>query len=136
EAADDSKRGRADTPWSGEFAGVWAVLVLVPLGWAVMAALLRGGVSMALTGIAVVRADGRRAYRRQCALRAAVVWLPVVGLLAGSVWLQTNHFEYPLLYVGLWLAAAVLLPVYVVIALRDPDRPPQDRIAGTYLVPV
>jgi eukaryotic-like serine/threonine-protein kinase len=35
----------------------------------------------------------------------------------------------------LWLVALALLPVYVAIALRYPTRPPQDRIAGTYLVP-
>ena len=32
--------------------------------------------------------------------------------------------------------AAVLLPVYVAVALWNPDRPPQDRLAGTYLVPL
>jgi len=26
--------------------------------------------------------------------------------------------------------------VYAVVALRYPARPPQDRLAGTYLVPV
>ena len=31
---------------------------------------------------------GRRAYRRQCAVRTAAVWLPVVALLVASVWLQ------------------------------------------------
>ena len=36
----------------------------------------------------------------------------------------------------LWLLALALLPVYAVIALRFPARPPQDRLAGTYLVPV
>jgi hypothetical protein len=37
--------------------------------------------------------------------------------------------------VALWLVAAALLPVYVAVALANPSRPPQDRLAGTYLVP-
>ena len=103
--------------------------------WVGTAAVLRGGVSMILTGIALVRADGRRAARWQCAVRAAVVWLPVTLLLLLSVWLQVYRPERVSLYVSLWFVALALLPLYVVIALRYPSRPPQDRIAGTYLVP-
>jgi hypothetical protein len=36
---------------------------------------------------------------------------------------------------SLWLLAFVLLLVYVVVALRFPDRPPHDRVTRTYLVP-
>jgi hypothetical protein len=43
--------------------------------------------------------------------------------------------ERPWGYLVPLLLVLVLLPVYVAIALRDPARPPQDRIAGTYLVP-
>ncbi|MDB5307218.1 MAG: hypothetical protein JWO38_1420 [Gemmataceae bacterium] len=128
--------GRGASPWDPEAGPVWAVLVAVPLAWVVGAAVLRGGVSMILTGIAVVRADGRRAYRRQYAVRAAAVWLPVVALLAGSVWLQVYHPRQVYLYAGLWLVALALLPVYLVVAVRYPVRPPQDRLAGTYLVPM
>jgi hypothetical protein len=128
--------GRGESPWGLETGPVWVVLVAVPLGWVVTAVVLRGGFSMILTGLAVVRADGRRAYRRQCAVRAVAVWLPVVGLLAGSVWLQVYHPRQAYLYAGLWLVALALLPIYLVVAVRFPVRPPQDRIAGTYLVPV
>jgi hypothetical protein len=63
------------------------------------------------------------------------VWLPVVGLLTGSAWLQVYHPHRAAAAVALWLLAAALLPVYVAVALWYPSRPPQDRLAGTYLVP-
>ena len=124
------------TPWGQEARPVWVVVLAIPLVWVVMAAAFRGGVSMLVTGMAVVRADGRPARRWQCGARAVAVWLPVTGLLIGSMWLQECHFGRPYTYVALWLIALALLPVYVVVALWYPSRPPQDRIAGTYLVPM
>jgi hypothetical protein len=132
------KRHRAAqslSPWGSEAVGFWVVLVAIPLFWVVGAAVFRGGLSMALTGLALVRSDGRRAFRRQCAVRTALVWLPVVALLGASVWLQVYHPEQVHTYVALWLIAVALMPVYVVVALRYPDRPPHDRLVGTTLVP-
>ena len=83
----------------------------------------------------MVRTDGRRAYRRQCAFRAAIVWLPIAALLMGSMWVQIYQYQLTYAANGLWIAAMSLLPVYVVVALRYPSRPPQDRLAGTQLVP-
>lgn len=132
---DKAAKGRAASPWEVETGPIWVSLAAVPLAWVVTAGALRGGVSMLLTGIAVVRADGRRASRRQCALRALLVWLPVTGLLAGSMWIQVYHPQQAGVAVALWLLAAALLPVYVAVALTYPSRAPQDRLAGTYLVP-
>ncbi len=136
-AAPDRVVGRGDstTPWGSEAGPVWVVLTAVPLVWVLTGGLLRGGVSMLLTGIAVVRADGRRASRRQCAWRALLVWLPVVGLLTASAWVQVYIPARSGAAVALWLVAVALLPVYVAVALSNPSRPPQDRLAGTYLVP-
>lgn len=128
--------GRGDTPWSYPAAPFWIILFAVPIVWIVTAAVLRGGLSMVLTGITVMRSDGRRGTRRQCAFRAALVWLPPAILLAASVWVQLSHFEMPYLAAGLWVAAAILMPVYLVLALKYPSRPPQDRLAGTHLVPL
>jgi hypothetical protein len=111
------------------------VLVVIPAAWAVGAAVLRGGLSLLLTGVAVVRTDGRRATRRQCGLRAVLVWLPVAGLLVASVWVQAYHPAWRYAAAALWLAAVGLLPAYVVLALRTPARPPHDRLTGTHLVP-
>jgi apolipoprotein N-acyltransferase len=96
---------------------------------------LRGGAAMTLAGVALVRADGRPATRRQCAWRAFLVWLPITLLLAAAVWVQVTAPHRVLLPTVLILAAVALLPVYVVVAMAYPDRPPQDRLAGTYLVP-
>ncbi len=134
-APEKSAKGGVASPWSTEAGPVWVILCAVPLVWVLTAGVLRGGATMLLTGIAVVRGDGRRASRRQCALRALLVWLPVAGLLAGSVWVQAYHPRNTGGAVALWLIAAALLPVYVVVALSNPSRPPQDRLAGTYLVP-
>jgi hypothetical protein len=90
---------------------------------------------MLLTGIAIVQANGLPATRRQCALRAALVWLPLVALLLGTASLQIWAPELVYLALGLWLLAIALVPIYVVIALRYPSRPPQDYLCGTYLVP-
>jgi hypothetical protein len=114
---------------------IFGVLLAIPVCLVVGAAVLRGGVSMLLAGIALVRADGRKATRRQCATRAALVWAPVAALLLGTTALQAFAPERVHLAAGLWLLAVALLPVYVGIALRFPDRPPQDRVTGTYLVP-
>lgn len=129
------RAARSDSPWGTDAVGFWGMVVAIPLCWVAGAAAFRGGLTLAVTGLAVVRHDGRRAFRRQCALRAVVVWLPVVALLGASVWLQVHHPEEVHIYAALWLIAVGLLPVYVVVALRYPARPPQDRIAGTTLVP-
>ncbi|AWM42035.1 Serine/threonine-protein kinase PknB [Gemmata obscuriglobus] len=124
-----------DPPWGG-LEPLLVLFGVVPLGLVTVAAVLRGGASMMLAGMAIVRADGRRARRWQCALRAAVVWGPLSALLLACAAAQIYAPHRPYLAAGLWLAGVVLLPVYGVIALRYPTRPPQDRIAGTYLVPV
>ena len=94
------------------------------------------GWRMSLAGITLVRPDGRPAGRFRCAVRELLVWLPVTALLLANMWVQTAFPEQVALRTGLWLTAALLLPVYVMIALRNPAHPPQDRIMGTHLVPV
>jgi hypothetical protein len=130
-----SRAARSPSPWGMEAVGFWVVLAVIPLAWVAGAAVFRGGLSMVLTGVALVRSDGRRATRRQCALRTAVVWLPVVALLSASLALQVYAWDRAYTYTALWLIALGLLPVYVMIALWYPDRPPQDRLVGTTLVP-
>src|SRR5207245_2411913 len=63
-------------------------MALFPLLWALWAFLLRGGFTYRLAGIALLRSNGRKALRIQCAWRALVVWLPVVALLTLSFWLD------------------------------------------------
>jgi len=135
-AAKGTPRARRSGPWRAEEEPIFVVLILIPIGIVIMAMVLRGGVSMLVSGISIVRADGQPASRQLCGLRA-MVWFPVVALLLCSAWLQSVQPEPERIYAAaaLWLVAVVLLVVYLVIALRYPDRPPQDRIIRTYLVP-
>jgi hypothetical protein len=134
-APENTPRGQADSPWRRESIELFAVLLAVPVALVIGAAILRGGVSMVLAGIALVRTDGLPATRRQCATRAALVWFPVAALLIGAAAIQAYAPARVYLAAGLWLLAVALLPVYVVIALRFPTQPPQDRVTGTHLVP-
>jgi hypothetical protein len=113
-----------------------AFLAACPAVWAACAFAFRGGLAMVLAGITLVRSDGRKAGRLRCAVRELLVWLPVTAVLLASMWVQAVAPDLVALRTGLWLVAGLMLPVYVVIALKDPVRPPQDRIMGTYLVPV
>jgi hypothetical protein len=134
-AIENTPRGKSTTPWRTEAVPIFVILLAIPVTLVIGAAILRGGVSMMLAGIALVRADGRKATRRQCALRAALVWLPVAGLLFAAAAIQAIAPERVYFATALWLLAVALLPVYVVVALRFPTQPPQDRVTGTYLVP-
>ena len=135
-APENTPRGKSASPWRSDAWLVFVVLLAIPIALIVGSAILRGGISMMLAGIALVRADGRRATRRQCALRTAVVWFPIAALLFGAAILQAYAPERIYVAVSLWLVAVALLPVYAVIALRFPTQPPQDRITGTHLVPL
>jgi uncharacterized RDD family membrane protein YckC len=135
-APDSSPAGRASAPWGEDAWPIVALYAAVLAGMVVLSAVFRGGVSLFLAGISVVRADGRRARRRQCALRAILVWGPIVALLCGSMLVQVYAPGQAYFAAVLWLFALALLPVYAVLALRYPDRPPHDRITGTHLVPV
>jgi hypothetical protein len=106
------------------------------LCWLAFAFAFRGGLSWFLGGITLVQSDGRPAGRFRVLARAALVWLPVVALLAGLTWLQVVDPTAVAARVVLTIAVPVLLLAYFVVAIRYPDRPPQDQLLGTYLVPV
>jgi serine/threonine protein kinase len=134
-AAENTTRGKAVSPWGYGVTQVLVIMLVIPIGFMLGAALFRGGISFMLAGIALVRADGFKATRRQCGLRAALVWFPVALLLYGSAALQIIAPEQAYFAAVLGLLALALLPIYVVIAIRFPTRAPQDRMVGTYLVP-
>ncbi len=112
-----------------------AVVVLFPLAWAAFAFAFRGGLSMRVAGVTLVTGSGRLAPRWRCALRELVVWAPLVGLLLTTLALQHSYPHWVFLRTATTLLALLLLPVYLVVALRQPSHPPQDRLLGTYLVP-
>jgi uncharacterized RDD family membrane protein YckC len=131
--------------WGEEYWGYMLLLGAFPLIWIIWSFFFRGGLAFWMLGIALVRGDGRRAGRWQCAWRACLVWLPIVLLLGLSnsleLWSWTGHVAGRALVhlvweaAGLWWAAAALLIVYLVVAFRSPMRGWHDRLAGTYLVP-
>ena len=115
--------------------------------WVFWAFLFRGGLLLRVTGLELVRADGRRAARWQCLVRAVLFWLPLEMCVIASCSLDAlywsrwsdeawrSHFWMPIAAWGLsWLAAALLL-AYFARAIWDPERSWHDRIAGTWLVP-
>ena len=134
------------TIWVYPQAGFWLVMLVTwPVLWIAWAFLARGGISYELAGIALVRGNGRPASRFQCAWRAFLVWVPVTGLLALSLWLEVRYWEaWELdaasrwllsLASASWYAALLLLAAYVFLALRRPTRTLHDRLSGIYLVP-
>lgn len=101
-----------------------------------LAFLFRGGVSWLLTGITLVQSDGSPCARLRCALRAIIVWLPIVLLLFLLWFVQYQFPHWVAIRVMLTIMLAFTLISYVVIAIRYPSQPPQDRLLGTHIVPM
>jgi hypothetical protein len=114
---------------------VLATLFAFPSVFGLAALIFRGGLSYRLAGLALVRWDGQKALRVQCALRALMVWTPVMALLIASAVVELQCPEAVATYWGLWWAALVLLPAYSALALRFPGRGLHDVLARTYPVP-
>jgi hypothetical protein len=116
-----------------------------PTVWVLWAFITRGGLSLYIMGLTLVRRDNRKAARWRCAWRALLVWLPVTGLFVVSMWLEfvywsvwredETHRWLGALAETAWWSAVGLLAVWVILALRSPARTLHDRLAGTFLVP-
>ncbi len=116
-----------------------------PTVWVLWTFITRGGLSLYIVGLALVRRDNRKAARWRCAWRALLVWLPVTGLFVVAMWLEFVYWstwqeDEPHRLLGAlaqtaWWSAVGLLVVWVVLALRSPARGLHDRLAGTFLVP-
>jgi hypothetical protein len=123
---------------------VLVALLAWPALWVLAAFVFRGGLAIRLMELSLVRGDGRRAGRFRCAGRALLIWLPPTLLLFAAVvldgwsWSAAGRSGAALVS---WLAEFLrwsclgLLALYPVLAIRNPERGPQDRLAGTYLVP-
>ncbi len=113
----------------------WITFGLWAAAWVFWALFARGGLTLRLVGLELVRADGRPAARWQFAARALLVWLPVVALLGLSVTVQDRYPDWAVVHWGLWWLAVIALAGYVVLALALPSRSLHDRLTGVYLVP-
>jgi hypothetical protein len=114
---------------------ILVALVVVPLVFVASAVIFRGGLSLRLAGLALVRSGGRDALRVQCAWRVAVVWLPVVAVLVPVLWIDLRRTDLLWLCPILQGLAILLLLVPAALALRFPRRSLPDWLAGTWVVP-
>jgi hypothetical protein len=119
----------------GPFLGSARTVAAVPLLWILWSLLTWGGLSAPLVGIALVDSRGRPVRRLACALRSALVWLPLAAVLIASLWAQDFWTDQPWIGWTLWAAGIMLLVVDTTIALLFPDRGPHDVLSGTTLVP-
>jgi eukaryotic-like serine/threonine-protein kinase len=113
----------------------FATLSLVCGFWVVWAFVCRGGYMFWRGGIVLRRADGRKASRLQCGLRALLVWALVFTLYCVAFAVAMAVPQLPEAYFAIWGLGTLLLPLYAVMATAFPQRSLHDRIAGTYLMP-
>ena len=109
---------------------------LIVAGFAAFAFAFRGGLSYALSGIALVRRDGRPAGRWLCAARELLMWAPLLLVVTCNIWLQSLHPDWMRLRLVFAFVTALTLVAYLVVGLRYPNRGPHDKLVGTYMVPL
>ena len=100
--------------------------------------LLRGGLLLGLLGIGVVTSSGAEVTRARACTRAAVSWvllLPAGVTLWAAVVTAVPGRRATIEYEWWALASLIAWLAGVVWAAYDPQRGPQDRLTGTYLVP-
>jgi hypothetical protein len=122
----------------GVILGAAASLVLTPLalGALLLSLFKPGGITIGMAGIAVVNRRGEEISRGRSLLRTAVTWSPIfltaaVGVLLRAPSAGTSHAPSVVL---VW-APVVLMAAGAIWSLLTPERGPQDRLSGTYLVP-
>ena len=137
-AAAEQARALASNAWLGWLPMLGVVLGLIgvsALAGLVSSLVVPGGVAFRLLDLAVLGPDGRAVTRARGISRAAIAWIPALASLGLFVSLPTaGAFAVE----PVWLPSLVLLALFVaggLLALIDPRRGLQDRIAGTSLVP-
>jgi hypothetical protein len=120
--------------WDGFF---WLLLpiAIIPLFYIASAVLFRGGVTLRLVKLALVRGDGQEASRLRCGGRALLAWLPIIALFIPIVWIDLHHPELVWLCPFLQGVAVFLVIAHGAFALRFLRRTLPDRLAGTCIVP-
>jgi hypothetical protein len=116
-------------------AGDSFLLVLIVVVFAAFAFAFRGGVSYLLSGIALVRRDGRPAGRWVCALREVVIGAPMLIVLLLNTWVQALHPDWVYVRLGFVMLTVVTFLGYLIVGLRYTHQGPYDELVGTYMVP-
>jgi hypothetical protein len=121
----------------------------IPLVWAIWAGATRGGVSLRLMGLSLVRADGRPVGRLRAFWRGLVTWTPSVLALSGWWWGPPliDHLFYltveprgdlPLWALTFVLVTGLLLLLWTLQILHAvvwPRRGLHDLLAATQVTP-
>jgi uncharacterized RDD family membrane protein YckC len=110
-------------------------VVFWPLAWTIWSFCFRGGLSLRLMGLRLVRRDGRPASRFQCAFRTLLVWMPITLLLLFTNFLGIEFADNPDYSLTVWCCAIGVLVAYIYLSLLHPVRALHDWLAGTWVVP-
>ena len=111
-------------------------MLIIPLCvFVVWGGLFRGGITHMVTGLAVVRRDGRRGRILQCMWRSLLFWLPIFTI-AGVILVVDAHGTQWAWWTQQLRRFYFVLPIlYLVTVIRWPQRGPHDVASGTYVVP-
>ncbi len=111
-------------------------MLIIPLCvFVVWGGLFRGGITHMVTGLAVVRRDGRRGTILQCMWRSLLFWLPIFAIAGVIMVVDANGIEWVWWTQQLRRFYFVLPLLYLVTVIRWPLRGPHDVASGTYVVP-
>jgi hypothetical protein len=126
----------------------WLCVLAGPLTWIGWAFAARGGLSLRLLRLELVRSDGRPAARWQCLLRALLFWAPIVVAWGAAISLDQTYWSrwydpeframyswIPALTWVLWAGGLLLLVGYFIRAVWKPQRSWHDQITGTWVMP-
>ena len=129
----ESQQGSSEpVHWFNRVRDMLIIPLCVMIVWGGIA---RGGLTQAVTGLAVVRRDGRRATILQCAWRTLLFWIPLF-LLAAIILVFDAHGTDWVWWTQQMRRGYFLLPIlYLVLVFRWPNRGPHDIASGTYVVP-
>jgi uncharacterized RDD family membrane protein YckC len=115
--------------------------LLWPLLWVCWSAAARGGLSYALTGIALQDGAGRPAPRWRCGLRSLVVWAPLAMLLVTTYWWPTwfdlpeSPASFQFAWLWCWAILGVILAFGALHTARAPQRLLCDHWTDIHFVP-
>jgi len=136
--AQQRQAGKARTAATGGMIMVGLVLLA---GFAlVFGFFLKSGLLLRAFGMAVVDAQGRPASRLRATWRALVTWAPAIAAAAIAfsygVLLDVPRSQQHPVWTTLAVVAALVFVTGATVAALRPTRAWQDRLAGTFVVPV
>lgn len=114
---------------------VWTLISLPLFTLVIIALIARGGLTLRMAGLALVRADGQGASRPRAAWRAITMLVPFLALVWWVVVLDTGTVDHLSLVPVPFILAGLLLVAGAGMALWFPRRTIHDWLAGTYVVP-